>query len=225
MRFFGLALVAMAIGAFTVNSVNAQDEVLVTIGKTATAPEIDGLGTDAVWESVAPQTLDDFFELPGDDPAEGDEDFQVSWKALYDDTNLYVYVEVGDDEIVNEDNCNWQDDSIEIYLDAQNLDVEDYRPDAAPGARTASGSGSARPLGRRRPALHRGAVRCLCLGHSVGGGPAHHTGLCWTAYRAAAAFRLCDLPLRTHRFLDPPLLARQIIVPRLHLVCNRCWCR
>ena len=132
MRCFGLAVVAMAMGAFTVNSVNAQDEVLYTIGKTATAPVIDGLGTDSVWESAPAQTLDDFFELPGDDPTDGDEDFQVSWKALYDDTNLYVFVEVGDDEIVNEDNCNWQDDSIEIYIDAQNLDVEDYRPDANP---------------------------------------------------------------------------------------------
>ena len=132
MKCFGLAVVAMAMGVFTVNSVNAQDEVLYTIGKTATAPVIDGLGTDSVWESAPAQTIDDFFELPGDDPTEGDEDFQVIWKALYDDTNLYVFVEVGDDEIVNEDNCNWQDDSIEIYIDAQNLDVEDYRPDANP---------------------------------------------------------------------------------------------
>ena len=41
MRCFGLAVVAMAMGVFTVNSVNAQDEVLYTIGKTATAPVID----------------------------------------------------------------------------------------------------------------------------------------------------------------------------------------
>jgi hypothetical protein len=64
---------------------------------------------------------------------EGDADLAVTWKSLWDATNLYVLVEVTDDEIVNEDSCNWEDDSVEVYIDAQNLDVEDYRPGSAPG--------------------------------------------------------------------------------------------
>ena len=37
-------------------------------------------------------------------------------------------VEVEDDIIINDVMCDWQDDSVEIYLDAQNIDTAEYNP-------------------------------------------------------------------------------------------------
>lgn len=128
MRKLGLPVLAIAVTLLTLNLASAQDEIAATIQRTSTAPEIDGLGDDAAWQNATVHTLDEFFELEGDDPWEDEADLQVSWQALYDDDNLYVFIQVNDDEIVNEDSCNWEDDSIEIYLDAQNLDLEDFTP-------------------------------------------------------------------------------------------------
>ena len=107
----------------------AQDEIVASFQYTSSAPTIDGMGDDAVWANATTQPFEDFFELPGDSPDEGDGDLEVSFKALWDDANLYLYVEVTDDEIINEDSLNWQDDSVEFYIDAQNLDVENFQPD------------------------------------------------------------------------------------------------
>ena len=125
-----LCLVALAV-ALSASTSSAQDEIVASFQRTETAPEIDGLGTDAVWADATVHTLDEFFELEGGDPNDGDEDMQVSWRALWDDTNLYVLVEVTDDEIINDDSCNWEDDSVEFYIDAQNLDVDDFQPTGA----------------------------------------------------------------------------------------------
>lgn len=116
--------------------VMAQDAV---IQRASSPPVIDGLGDDAVWATATAHGQDEFFELVGDAAGDGDEDIDITWKALWDDENLYVYVEVTDDEIVADDSCDWQDDSIEFYIDAQNLSLEDYQfgndpdfPDGAP---------------------------------------------------------------------------------------------
>jgi hypothetical protein len=44
-----------------------------------------------------------------------------------------VFIDVQDDELVNEDSCDWNDDSVEIYIDAQNTDEPEYNPGAVPG--------------------------------------------------------------------------------------------
>lgn len=107
----------------------AQDEIAAVIDFTSTPPVIDGLGDDAVWANATAHGTDEFFELPGDSPNDGDDDLQVTWKSLWDNENLYFFVEVKDDVIINEDSLDWQDDSVEFYIDAQNLDVENYQPD------------------------------------------------------------------------------------------------
>ena len=38
---------------------------------------------------------------------DGDEDLDVTWRALWDDENLYVLVDVIDDDIINFEQCNW----------------------------------------------------------------------------------------------------------------------
>ncbi len=109
---------------------SAQDEIAAEIQHTNAAPVIDGLGDDAVWQQATPHDLDEFFVAVGEE-LDGPEDASPTWRALWDEENLYVFVEVVDDELVNDESCNWADDSIELYIDAQNLDVEDFRPDQA----------------------------------------------------------------------------------------------
>ncbi len=133
MKMMGMFCVWVAAFCCLTATVAAQDEVVASFQRTATPPVIDGLGNDAVWEQATVRTFDEFYELPGDDPNDGDDDMQITWQALWDADNLYLFVDIKDDEIVNEDSCNWQDDSVEFYIDAQNLDVDDYRPDANPG--------------------------------------------------------------------------------------------
>jgi hypothetical protein len=121
-RAVGFVLGCLALAASTVRG---QEEILAEIQKTSVQPTIDGLGNDPVWAAATAHSTDEFF---GTETLDGPEDLSVTWKGLWDDENLYVLVEVTDDEIVTEDSCSWEDDSVEIYLDAQNLDVEDYRP-------------------------------------------------------------------------------------------------
>lgn len=113
----------------------AWAQIDATIQRASSPPTIDGVGSDSVWASATNHPYSEFF--PDQPPDNGVADLNVSWKALWDDTNLYVLIQATDDEIINRDTSdtpsnNWQDDSVEIYIDAQDLDVEDYRPDADP---------------------------------------------------------------------------------------------
>ncbi len=133
MKWLGAALLpptALLLLMLVSNPATAQ--VAAELQKTSTPPVIDGLGTDAVWASATPHGLDEFFELPGEEANDGPDDLQVTWRALWDDTNLYVLIELTDDEIINEDSCDWRDDSVEIYIDAQNLDEPEFNPDTVP---------------------------------------------------------------------------------------------
>ncbi len=115
-----------------VSGARAQDEIVAEISKTSTPPVIDGLGDDAVWQSATPHGGDEFNNVSGLE-LDGDEDLQVTWKALWDDANLYVLVEVNDDELVYGEENNWDDDSIEIYIDAQNTDELEFNPSTVAG--------------------------------------------------------------------------------------------
>jgi hypothetical protein len=60
----------------------------------------------------------------------------LEWRALWDNTNLYVMAKINDDAIVNSlndfggpDSVNgWEDDSVEFYIDAQDLNAQEYAP-------------------------------------------------------------------------------------------------
>ncbi len=130
MRFIGLSFCVIGITTFAwVGNAAGQDEVLAEIQKTSVPPTIDGMGDDAVWAAATERSYDDFFTVSGAEP-DDEEDLSVTWKALWDDENLYVLVNVRDDQIINDEECNWDDDGIEVYIDAQNIDSIDYRPNA-----------------------------------------------------------------------------------------------
>ncbi|MGY8686976.1 MAG: sugar-binding protein, partial [Verrucomicrobiales bacterium] len=73
------------------------------------------------------------FENAGGAEVEGPEDASAKWKALWDEDNLYFFIEVKDDTRFT-DTDQWTDDSVELYLDTESLGkgddpVADYRPE------------------------------------------------------------------------------------------------
>jgi uncharacterized protein YjdB len=85
------------------------------IGFTSTAPTIDQ-SIDAAWNNVPAGTLNNV--TLGAMPA----DFAGSkWRAMYDNTNLYVLVEVKDNNKFNDSGASWwEDDVVEIFIDGDN---------------------------------------------------------------------------------------------------------
>lgn len=88
------------------------------IGQTDTPPTIDGT-KDAAWD-VAPSylALDPSSWSPSANIM-SDEDFSLSWSALWDATNLYFFFEFMDDvvttgDLTSEDNRDWMNDNVEV---------------------------------------------------------------------------------------------------------------
>jgi hypothetical protein len=131
MRWVALGGVVLSL-ALLLTGAQAQDEIAAEIQKTNSPPNIDGLGDDPVWAAATAHSIDEFFNVGGGEELDGDEDLQTTWKAVWDDTNLYVLIEVQDDELVYDESNSWEDDSVEIYIDAQNLDEPEYNPDVVP---------------------------------------------------------------------------------------------
>ena len=123
-----LLFTSVVILPFTSGNVSAQIDAVIPY--TSTPPEIDGWGTevDPVWADVPGHGVDEFNTVVGA-PPEDEADLSPTWKALWDENFLYVLVEVVDVTVFNRGECNWDDDGIEIYIDAQDLDSEDYQFD------------------------------------------------------------------------------------------------
>lgn len=96
-------------------SAQMNEDGILIIPKTLVAPTIDGVLDTAVWNYVGetlaitmdgadnPDNWDDWFDLFG------------SFRLLWDDNNLYFWLEVQDD-IINT-GTDWQYDGVELYFD------------------------------------------------------------------------------------------------------------
>jgi hypothetical protein len=83
---------------------------------TNIAPTIDG-SVDSKWDSANSQTIANV--IVGS--VANVSDLSGSFRTLWDPTNLYVLVEVTDDSQQNDSGVStWHDDSVEIYIDANN---------------------------------------------------------------------------------------------------------
>jgi hypothetical protein len=136
---YPMARLHLAVGmvcALVCQSASAQTPA-AQIKKTATPPVIDGNGSDAVWANANAYGTTTFFNVvdpPDPTPLQPSADFTIEWRALWDDTNLYVMSKVNDDVIVNsleatggpDTSANEHDDSIEFYIDAQDVNNTDY---------------------------------------------------------------------------------------------------
>ncbi|MBD2843958.1 hypothetical protein IDH44_02030 [Paenibacillus sp. IB182496] len=87
----------------------------IGIPATAAAPTIDG-AADSVWTQSDPAALTQVTRGTIDSAA----DLSASWQALWDADALYVLVDVADDVRVNDSGSVWDDDSVEVYIDADN---------------------------------------------------------------------------------------------------------
>jgi Carbohydrate family 9 binding domain-like/Secretion system C-terminal sorting domain len=107
MLFFSLLFVAGATFAQKVN---------VDVMKTSTAPVIDGV-EEEIWDAVDPVPFVLFLgtEVPT---------VTAYWKALWDDTNIYVFINVEDDNYYpgwEAGGNGWEYDKPEIYFDVNDV--------------------------------------------------------------------------------------------------------
>jgi len=86
------------------------------IQRAATTPVIDGKA-EAVWANatILPVTR----KIDGADPT-GPLDASAQFRQMYDDTYLYVFVDVNDSVLHNESSSAYLDDSVEVYFDGAN---------------------------------------------------------------------------------------------------------
>ncbi len=91
------------------------------IAPTKTAPAIDGK-VDGSWAAAEAYDLKNSYY---DAPASKD-DCSASFKTLYDKDNLYVLVDVTDDDLQNDSEEFWLDDMVEVFIDADNSKQGDY---------------------------------------------------------------------------------------------------
>src|SRR5688572_6295855 len=99
-----LLMIGLAVPFGAVGAVDGQ----VDAGNTATAPTINGSLSEAGWNlanSAAKTTI-------------GTPNNTVTFGALWNSTHLFVGVRVLDANLFNDSANTWEDDSVEIYIDA-----------------------------------------------------------------------------------------------------------
>ncbi|MGC3957067.1 MAG: sugar-binding protein [Verrucomicrobiota bacterium] len=94
-----------------------QQQTPATILPASKAPVIDG-SKDEGWNTAREYKLANSLETP----ATSADDLSACYRALWDENNLYVLVEVSDDTLMHDTTAEqWpHSDSVEIYLDADN---------------------------------------------------------------------------------------------------------
>jgi len=94
------------------------------VGKATASPAVDGKVED-LWSKAKVYELKNNFY----DDASGPEDCSASFKTLWDKDNLYVLVQVQDEDLRNDSDEYWQDDAVEVFIDADNSKSDSYDDD------------------------------------------------------------------------------------------------
>jgi hypothetical protein len=94
-----------------------QDTQLVL--KAAAPPVIDG-DLDPIWQNAQEHIMTNYESTVPDDWF----DLFMSWRMLWDETNIYLFFYRMDDVLVDEHNDAYQQDGTEFYFDADNSKVE-----------------------------------------------------------------------------------------------------
>ena len=95
---------------------------LPIIGKSAEAVAVDGARAGQ-WAGVESY---DVARLVSGAATTRAGDLDAAWQSQWDDTNLYFFVSVADDTLVNDSDGWFYDDGIEIYIDAVNTKSFSY---------------------------------------------------------------------------------------------------
>ena len=93
----------------------AKARQAISVLEAERPPAIDGK-IDELWEDVPSHRI----QHHAYSPTASDDDLTAEFRTMYDDNALYVLVDVTDDELVNDSAEFWLDDTVEIYLDADN---------------------------------------------------------------------------------------------------------
>ena len=93
------------------------------IRKVSRPVVIDGMADD-LWSESRENKIGNVVYLP----PSNDEDLSASYKAMWDEKNLYVLVDVTDDSLKNDSDSDlwYQDDCVEVFIDADNSKSESY---------------------------------------------------------------------------------------------------
>jgi len=91
------------------------------VHKTELPPEIDGL-FDAVWETAPEIPFNTYVEDWGPPvrSLSGWDDLDMTFRILWDDHNLYLFVSVIDDVVATPNSAEYQNDGIELSFDGDN---------------------------------------------------------------------------------------------------------
>jgi hypothetical protein len=90
-----------------------QSRTCLTVAPAAKSPTIDGKADD-VWSAAQSHAI----EHVAYNPASSPEDLSAGFKALWDSKALYLLVDVTDDKLVNDSTDYYQDDAVEVFIDA-----------------------------------------------------------------------------------------------------------
>ncbi|MBN2000408.1 hypothetical protein JW935_22855, partial [candidate division KSB1 bacterium] len=120
MRKLVLPVVILMLSGFSFAQMN-EDSVLV-VPKTSIPPVIDGELDTLAWCYVGETICN---KIDNADAAEPDDWFDLfgSLRMMFDDTYLYIWLEVQDD-IINAEGGDYNYDGVEIYFDADNSKTE-----------------------------------------------------------------------------------------------------
>jgi hypothetical protein len=102
----------------------AEVDIPANIKKASGPVVVDGKA-EALWSQAREYKIGNVIYLP----PSNDEDFSASYKALFDDKNLYVLVNVTDDSLKNDSSDFWLDDCVEVFVDADNSKSGSYGED------------------------------------------------------------------------------------------------
>jgi hypothetical protein len=91
------------------------------VAQATEKPAIDGRVDDVWAKAKAYELKNSFYEAPS-----GPEDCSASFKTLWDKENLYLLVEVKDEDLRNDSDEFWQDDSVEVFVDADNSKSDSF---------------------------------------------------------------------------------------------------
>ena len=101
----------------------ARRQAGITIKQAPVAPVIDGVA-DAAWSVADKIKLTNVLYKPISSP----NDLSANFKTMWDQNNLYLFVDVTDDVLKNDASNPWDNDSVEVYIDATNSKAASYGP-------------------------------------------------------------------------------------------------
>ena len=93
----------------------------VTVWHTDTSPVIDA-AIDTIWQDIPENVMTKVPTGTVDD----ENDLSATWRAMWDSQNLYFLVEIKDDSLIDDSAETWNDDCVEIYIDADNSKGTSY---------------------------------------------------------------------------------------------------